>query len=278
MPDFGKIRLKPEHLSSWLKKSQKKLNDSGVETARLDCLIMLEDVTGKDRGWLLANPDYELSVAQTKKLASYIKRRAGHEPLAYIRGFAEFYGRNIRVNKRTLQPRPESETIIDLFVALDLPPGALVADVGCGSGALGVTAALERPEISVHFLDIDEAALAMAKYNARAHRVKGQYYLGDLLGAWADDYSVLLCNLPYVPDQYPINQAARHEPAIALFGGHDGLDLYRRLFAQLQSGKYGSPVVITESLTFQHDELKKIATKVGYHELTSKDLVQAFTP
>lgn len=250
---------------------------SGIATARLDALVLLEDATGMDRAWLLAHPEHTLTAAQSKKFVTWIARRAKHEPLAYIRGKSEFYGRDFKVNARTLEPRPESETMIELFKSLDLPEGAVVADVGSGSGGIGITVALERPEIQINFLDIDPDTLAIARSNARMHGVRGQYYQGDLLEAWGIEYDVLLCNLPYVPDSHTINEAAMFEPKIAIFGGPDGLDLYRRLFAQLATGKYGKPIVLTESLPFQHEALAQIASVHGYKHDKTEDFIQLFS-
>lgn len=263
-------------VQSWLAKNTSSLTNAGVSTARLDALVMLEDVTGKGRAWLLANPEYGLSKLQLGELKSKIARRRRHEPLAYIRGKTEFYGRDFKVNSRTLVPRPESETMIELFRSLDLPEQAVVADIGCGSGALGITAVLERPGILMNFLDIDAEALAVANHNARRHKIRGQYYQGDLLAAWPIDYDVLLCNLPYVPDDYAINKAAMFEPRIAIFGGLDGLDLYRRLFTQLASGKYGSPIVATEALEFQQSTLNKVGRSVGYKPWRKDGLICLF--
>jgi release factor glutamine methyltransferase len=247
-----------------------------IATKRLDTLVLLEDVTSRDRAWLLANLDREATPHQMKRFYSWIKRRARHEPLAYIRGKTEFYGREFKVNARTLEPRPESETMIELFKSLNLPSNAVVADVGSGSGAIGITAALERPNIQINFLDIDSETLAIARSNARKHSVRGQYYQGDLLEAWATEYDVLLCNLPYVPDSHTINQAAMFEPKIAIFGGEDGLDLYRRLFAQLATGRYGKPIVLTESLPFQHKALASIARDNGCKLAKTEDFIQTF--
>ncbi|MCW1908288.1 MAG: peptide chain release factor N(5)-glutamine methyltransferase [Candidatus Saccharibacteria bacterium] len=247
-----------------------------ISTARLDTLVLLEDATDKDRAWLLAHPEHSLTPSQTKKFQAWVKRRVVHEPLAYIRGKTEFYGREFMVNARTLEPRPESETMIELFKSLDLPPEAVAADVGSGSGAIGITAALERPGIQINFLDIDPDTLAIARSNARKHGVRGQYYQGDLLEAWPIEYDVLLCNLPYVPDNFKINEAAMFEPKIAIFGGEDGLDLYRRLFAQLATEKFGHPIILTESLPYQHDILAAVAHTHGYQFKQQDDFIQIF--
>jgi release factor glutamine methyltransferase len=90
----------------FLKSSEAKLKQAGISSARLDCLILLEDSTHKDRSWLLAHPEYELKVLQARRLERKIGRRATHVPLAYIRGHTEFYGRHFKVNRHVLEPRP----------------------------------------------------------------------------------------------------------------------------------------------------------------------------
>src|SRR4051812_18952492 len=96
------------------------LRDAGIGTARLDAMVLLEDCLSKDRAHLLAHPELELTAEQEKLLDAQIKRRLAHEPLAYIRGKTEFYGRDFLINKYVLEPRPESETIIDLLKKLPL--------------------------------------------------------------------------------------------------------------------------------------------------------------
>src|SRR3990167_5993439 len=102
-------------IEGWLKDATEKLRTIGIGSARLDSLILLEDELGRDRAWILAHPETILQGSTLKKLNKKLARRAKHEPLAYIRGFSEFYGRKFKVNKRVLEPRPESETIIDLL-------------------------------------------------------------------------------------------------------------------------------------------------------------------
>jgi len=102
----------PVTISAWLKQSQGLLKDAEISTARLDCLVLLEDALGKDRAWLLSHPDEALQGSILEKLNTKIVQRAKHIPLAYLRGHAEFYGRDFSVNAHTLVPRPETETII----------------------------------------------------------------------------------------------------------------------------------------------------------------------
>jgi release factor glutamine methyltransferase len=269
-------------MSQWLHQATKLLEANGVGTARLDCLVLLEVVTGKDRTHLLAHPSEELNNEQLSKLNKWLELRSKHIPLAYIRSKTEFYGREFVVDKRVLEPRPESETMINLLKTLpDLRVGpCAIVDVGCGSGALGITAALEIPGTTVTLVDIDSDCLVVARNNAKKHGVIATFLQGDLLQpvlTLSPQPTVLLCNLPYVPDDHTINKASMHEPKLAIFGGPDGLDLYRRLFHEIAKKWQSKLWVLTESLPFQHDDLRKIAENSGLKQLAEDDFIQVFS-
>ncbi len=259
---------------TWLQQSVKLLEASENGTARLDCLVLLEDATGKDRSWLLAHSEYELDSKLIEQLKKQLIKRAAHIPLAFIRGKTEFYGREFIISAAVLEPRPESETMIDLLK--ELRPAGKIIDVGTGSGALGITAALEIPSCQVELLDIDDRALAIARLNCQKHGLDLGIYRSDLLeNVQAAD--ILLANLPYVPDQHELNNAAMNEPKTAIFGGRDGLDLYRRLFSQISETESFKGYVLTESLPFQHESLEHIAVDAGLRLLKSRDLIQVFS-
>lgn len=271
--------------ADWLKAAELHLKNVGVETSRLDSLLLLSDVVGKDRSHLLAHPELSLTEHQVIELENMLNRRGQHEPLAYIRGKSDFYGREFMVNEHVLVPRPESETMIELLKShcarvQPLRKPLRMVDVGTGCGALGISARLELADAEVIGVDIDPACLELAKENAKKHSVEVEFFQSDLLSNLpvTDHESPLtiLANLPYVPDYYQINLAARHEPVVAIFGGPDGLDLYRSLFAQLAELPNTTITVFTESLSFQHEALTDIAAKSGFTPKTQKDLIQVF--
>ena len=272
-------------LKQWLKQAEHQLAAAGVGTARLDAVVLLEDVMGRDRAWLLAHPEAKIPTAKMRKLTNLLNRRAGHEPLAYIRGWTEFYGRDFVITPAVLEPRPESETMIDLFKALArdgrLKPNnkqkLIIADVGAGSGALGITAALEVPNIQVDLLDIDPKALKVAEMNVDKFTLNSGIIKSDLLAQAKGGYDVLLCNLPYVPDSFQINPAAMREPKLAIFGGPDGLDLYRKLFDQIKTLNSKPLYILIEALPPQHAVLREIAGQAGYKIVKTDDFIQVFT-
>jgi release factor glutamine methyltransferase len=263
---------------NWIDSSTKKLEEAGIATPRLDCLILLEDELNTNRAQLLAYPETILTSVQNDNLAQKLTRRAQHEPLAYIRGKTEFYGRDFIVNRHVLEPRPESETMINLLKQLSFKQRISIADIGSGSGALGITAALElHYKIDLFLHDIDKNTLLVAKQNADLHNVQATCIQTDLVNNNNADLDILLCNLPYVPTDFQINTAATHEPKIAIFGGHDGLDLYRSLFNQMDKRSQKPSFVLTESLPFQHSDLAAIALNSGYKLMMSEDFIQVFS-
>lgn len=271
----------------WLTTQTNKLHEADIATARLDCLVLLEDETGRDRGWLLAHPEYKLQGSEIENLSTKVAQRASHVPLAYIRGHAEFYGREFSVNAHTLVPRPETETMLHLFKTLMpgvQPPASryVVVDVGTGSGAIGITVKLEFPDIKVIATDIDKTCLRVARTNAKKLDADIKFMHGNLLMPFERQKSkienlILFCNLPYVPDSFHINRAASHEPRHALFGGKDGLDLYRTLFSQTVTVGLHPRYILAEALPHQHKALASIAQTAGYSLTKTDDFIQLFT-
>ena len=157
-----------------------------------------------------------------------------------------------------------------------LPAKPRFADVGTGSGALGITAKLELPKAQVELLEVDPKALKVAQKNVDKYATSISVVLSDLLTSSNQANDVLLCNLPYVPDSHTINQAASKEPRLAIFGGPDGLDIYRQLFTQVQKLPKRPLFILTESLPPQQTALAKIAERFDYELYKTDDFIQVF--
>jgi release factor glutamine methyltransferase len=278
-------------VGEWLSAASSKLNIAGISTSRLDCLILLEDCLNTNRAHILANSKEKITNEHIKWLNSRLKRRLQHEPLAYIRNRCEFYGRTFYIDQRVLVPRPETEAIIELTKSLlsrsstDTEPVASgnwnLIDVGTGSGCIAITLALELPETHVIAIDIDDKALAVARKNAKLLTANIQCVQGDLLKnslATVSGSSVIVTNLPYVPDNKLENEDAHFEPAGALFGGHDGMDLYRTFWKQLSHHFLKPSYIITESQPKQHTTQVDLAAAAGYMVEANDGFVQAFGP
>lgn len=269
-------------VSDNLKQATYQLEQVGIETARLDSLVLLGDVTGKDRAHLLAHPELELAAEQIKKLKSLLDRRAQHEPLAYVRKKSEFYGRNFIISHYVLEPRPESEMMIQLLKSHHSQHSfKTIIDVGTGSGALAITAQLELPKTTVFGIDIDPNCLAVASQNAQKYDLSIDFKLGNLLEPTTnidiEGPVAILANLPYVPDAYQINKAASHEPRLAIFGGKDGLDLFRQMFEHTAEYSDQAIFVFTESMLAQHTGLANIARAQKFTEIEESDFIQVFS-
>lgn len=266
-------------ISEWLELATDQLQQAGIATARLDSIVLLEDIVKQDRSWLLAHPEHILPSTDLRKLERRLAQRKRHEPLAYIRGKTEFYGREFGINHKVLEPRPESETIIDICKQLSLPKNTTIVDIGTGSGALAITVKLELPQTNVIATDFDPSCLRVASKNAQKLQAQVRFLLGDLLSPLSSldiKPTILLCNLPYVPDSFQINPAALQEPRVAIFGGRDGLDVYRRLFMQLAATKLSPTFILTESLPPQHGVITNIAKKCDYELEKVDDFIQLF--
>jgi release factor glutamine methyltransferase len=199
-----------------------------AEDAARDARVLACHVAGWDLGeWLLRQRD-PAPAAFEAALEAAIERRSHREPVAYITGTREFYGRDFAVSPAVLIPRPETELIVDLALAAPLPPGARVLDIGTGSGCLAITLALEWPAVEVLATDISTDALDMARANAA--RLAPARPIGFLPGAFFANapgtFNLIVSNPPYVAER---DRAALppdvldFEPASALFSGDDGL-------------------------------------------------------
>ncbi len=268
-------------IQDWLAQAEATLAGAGIPTARLDSLVLIADELGVDKSRILAYPEQILQRSELENLSTKITQRANHVPLAYLRGRAEFYGREFAVNEHVLVPRPESESIVELAKALVLSDKkATIIDIGTGSGCLAITAKLELPQANVIATDVDKNCLDTAWANAKKHGAEIHFVQGSLLepieqSLIATDQLLILANLPYVPESFPVNDAAKHEPALALFSGIDGFDHYRQLFAQAGTLPQ-SPTIITEALVDQHEKLAQLAASHGYNLVKTDGLAQMF--
>lgn len=219
-------------IADWLATATKELKTAGIPSARLDAELLLAHALGVERTWLIAHADDTIS-ADTSLEA--LKRRLNREPLAYIRGWQEFYGRRFTVSSDVLIPRPESETIVDFLKEFPAAQKGALVDVGTGSGCLGITAALEFPDLQVILCDISEEALTVAQKNIASHtltqpRIKTVH--SNLLENIDLTPTTIIANLPYVDYAWQRSPETEFEPSLALFADIDGLALIYQLIDQ----------------------------------------------
>lgn len=205
------------------------LREAGCDTPRLDAELLLADAMQVSRTALHLEPERELSVAEAERFARLLARRRAREPVAYVLGTRAFRHIELRVDARVLVPRPESEGLVE--AGLELPRGARVVDVGTGSGAIALALKHERPDLEVIGADVSADALALARENARALKLDVTFVHGDLLQPVEGELDAVLSNPPYVAkrDLGSLEPEVIAEPDTAVFGGHDGFEIVRRL-------------------------------------------------
>jgi len=246
-------------------------------TARRDAELLLLHATGLDRAALLTHPERELTPRELEQYRDHIARRSQHEPVQYITGAQEFYGRPFAVTPAVLIPRPETEHLVEAVLALE-PAPTRVLDVGTGSGILAITLALELPRAVVTALDISAEALGVARQNAGAlgAAARVRFVDSDLLAGIAGErFDCIVSNPPYVPVGDVLEpQVARYEPAAALYAGADGLAIYRRLIpaaaAALEPGGY----LLLEIGHGQRDATQQLLEASGFTPISFREDLQ----
>jgi release factor glutamine methyltransferase len=238
-------------------------------TAQRDAELLLLHIMRLTKADLLTHPERELTERQSEHYRAAIARRALHEPMQYITGTQEFYGRPFIVNPLVLIPRPETEHLVEAALAL-APRPACILDIGTGSGILAITLALELPHATITATDISAPALVVAQQNARSQGADHLRFVASDLFAKLDGarFDCIVSNPPYVATSEALEPQVRdYEPATALYAGQDGLAIYRRLipeaFAHLEPGGY----LLLEIGQGQRDTIAALLKTGGFREI-----------
>jgi release factor glutamine methyltransferase len=237
MPDA--VAARPLTLADALRRATADLGSAGIEGPGNDARLLISTALGLSAAQMLARPERPLRCEEVERFGRLIARRAAREPVSRILGEREFYGRTFGISPATLDPRPDSETLIDATLELVAREGwqsrALrILDVGTGSGCLLLTLLAELPSAFGVGSDVSVAALATARANAvRLGLARSAGWLaGDLVAAVRGPFDILISNPPYIPS-LEIAQAEpevrEHDPLVALDGGADGVAFFRRL-------------------------------------------------
>ena len=253
-------------ISEWLKIATKSLKTANIPSARLDAELILANTLRKNRTYLHAHLDEEIDPRRFDIANARLDLRLDRVPIAYILGYKEFYGRKFTVSPSVLIPRPESEDLISLFLELTASEIAekVLIDVGTGSGCLGITAKLERSNLSVILSDISKPALNIAEKNANALNADVHIQQQSLLNGQLRPVDYIFANLPYVDKNWDVSPELQYEPEIALFAEDEGLKLILQLISQAPRYLTSEGLLFIEADPQQHNRIIDEAVKNGF--------------
>lgn len=237
------------------------LRRAGIESNGIDTSLLLEKVTGRPRAWLFAHMDEELESAAAKDFICLINERSKRRPLVHLTNRREFYGLDFYINESVLTPRIETEQMVEWAIK-HAPKNSRLIDVGTGSGAIAVGVKKHRPDLEVTATDVTDETLAVAKKNAKAHLAGIHLVKSDLWENVNGKFETVVTNLPYLKDDAELVPEVKHEPGVALFGGPDGLGLYRKFLKQLPAHLSAGGFLFTECDPWQQASLIEEAAKI----------------
>jgi release factor glutamine methyltransferase len=237
-----------------------------IETASLDARILLQHVLHASREALLIAMSEPMEPAMQQRFLELIERRAKRVPVSHLIGKREFWGMEFRVTADTLDPRPDSETVIEAVLerCRDREKSYKILDLGSGTGCLSLALLKELPRATAIGVDISDGALAVAKENALLLGFQGrsQYLVSRWCEKVVGAYDIVVANPPYIPTKSIdalAPEVAQYEPKVALDGGTDGLQCYREMVPALPKVLNDSGFAVLEMGAGQHDDLARIA-------------------
>lgn len=259
------------------------LKEAGVTCVSLEAKILLSSAMCASLEYLIANSEQKLTSLEYERFISLLERRIRHEPIAYITGYKEFYGREFYVNNSVLIPRPDTEILIDAALDLCKKSGigvvSEILELGTGSGCIVISLLLELPNVKATASDISRQALLVAEQNSKNYGTEKRLNLVEsdwFANISAQKFDIIISNPPYIP----INQAHLmaketiiHEPRAALFADQDGLEAYYRIAKYGKDFLKDNGFVLLEVGFDQSAKVTEIFTNFGYNILSSyKDL------
>ena len=271
-------------IDEWLEAAAKELTDAEIDSARLDVELILAHTLRVPRTYLHAHGDDELDARQEDIANARLQLRLDRTPVAYIVGHKEFYGRRFKTTPAALIPRPETESFIELLAKImptNLPlvkEQRTLVDVGTGTGAIGITAKLEWPELDVTLTDISQQALNLAKQNAESLHADVRFYKADLLRGYGTPIDIIVSNPPYVDREWEVSPETHAEPDLALYAKSHGLALINQLLVQAALLLKPNGSLLLEADERQHAAIIQTAKDQGLTHQESLGLILHFVP
>jgi release factor glutamine methyltransferase len=265
---------KAETIAALLQEARRSLFEADIELSALDARLLLQAASEMTHEQLIAEPSKVLPAEKISKFKGFIDRRLTHEPVTRILGEREFYGRSFKVSPAVLDPRADTETIIELTLQLIGLEPKRILDLGTGSGAIAVTLLAERHNWSGISVDLSSEALEIAKANANALGVARRLAFQN--AAWfnglAEKFDLIISNPPYIPhlEIFELSlEVQNYDPHLALDGGEDGLEAYRAIAAGAADHLNSNGLAILEIGAGQSSDVTQIFEAKGF-ELTSQ--------
>jgi len=241
---------------------------------RSDANVLLCALLDRSRTWLLTHDDAPLDAAQQARWQDWLARRADGVPVAYLTGQHEFHGLLLHVTPDVLDPRPDTETLVDWALELlaTRPPGAAVVDLGTGSGAIALAIRHRQPDAVVSAVDLSPAALAVARANGERLGLPVRWRLGAWLAPLAGErFDLIVSNPPYIAEDDAHLPALRHEPTLALTSGADGLEAIRQLIAEAPAHLQPDGWLLLEHGHDQGSAVSELLTQAGWRAKDRRD-------
>ena len=243
--------------------------------SRLEAQVLLLHGAGKDlhdRAWLLSHGTDALTAPLYLSFQTLVARRVAHEPVAYITGQKEFFGLPLLVDARVLDPRADTEVLVEWALScLADVPAPHVVDLGTGSGAIALALKHSRPQAEVWAVDVSADALALAQVNAHRLALPISWRLGSWCAALGDErFDAIVSNPPYVAQNDPHLQTLRHEPLSALASGPDGLDDIRQIVQQAGSHLRPGGWLLLEHGFDQALAVHDVLSNAGFEQVQSR--------
>ncbi len=252
------------------------MSAAGVPDADVDASLLLSHVMHQPPLNLRLDSWSQVSPADEIAFRSLCEKRKTRAPLQYLTGAQSFLGRDFHVDERVLIPRPETELLAERAIdALRIVACPVALDLCCGSGCLAVSLALGNPRAKVHAADLSEGALAVTKLNAERLQAKVTLHQGDLFDALPDGlrFDVIVSNPPYIPaeDCRALQEEVLREPMMALDGGADGYDFYRRIAAEAPTWLKPGGTLLMEVGFAQAERVMALCRDAGFPAVTAHE-------
>ncbi len=252
-----------------------RLAAAGIEEAKLDARLLLEELCGTDRNDLLVHGDRPVTEQQENSYVNYIELRSRHIPLQHITGYQEFMGLRFKVTPDVLIPRQDTETLVE-EVLKNLHDGMRILDLCTGSGCILLSLLRYSNDCVGVGADLSKKALAVAEENAGALELMAEFVQGDLFEPVTGKFEIIVSNPPYIPSNVIptlMEEVREHDPLMALDGKEDGLYFYREIIGQASEYLYPGGMLFLEIGCEQAEAVTELMKNAGYRDVTvCKDL------